>query len=79
MTKAVSICSPLVFKVSVMKIKLPKIKKPDFGNSKDKASVSRKEKESYEFDDSQAKKIWMAEIGFGLVASFAAVLIALAG
>ena len=76
-----------------MKLKLPEIKKPDFGGIKEKFSDMKnpelgsiKEKLSgikmpqmnFELDESQAKKIWIGEIGFGLVAAFASVLIALA-
>lgn len=76
-----------------MNLKLPEIKKPDLGGIKEKLSDlkkpesgSVKEKLSnikmpkidFELDESQANKIWIGEIGFGLVAAFASVLIALA-
>jgi len=61
-----------------IKEKFSDVKKPELGGVKEKLSNIKMPKIDFELDESQANKIWIGEIGFGLVAAFASVLIALA-
>lgn len=61
-----------------IKEKLSDVKKPDLGSIKEKFTGIKMPKIDFELNESQANKIWIGEIGFGLVAAFASILIALA-